>query len=834
MQDGAWTGDAGEAVEELQAYLSDQVAPLLVVDSVELLLSESATLGAGAIRSWIGAQSRSPTQQQLSLGDYLFHAIKKIQLLGRLKLVNGDRLTAYVGSLVEILISEAREEERGALRAMLQQASEGEASFAATAQRLHRPVGSAVEGGPATPSQVVNAELAANMRQFSQLLGRLGAASAAGGGTDAAGSMAAIAPQLLAAAVQSARSQPELEQHFASLSRAGLMTQVRLSDVFTTLSSSVPNWFVADPQAAVAAQSAPLAAMHRIVSLAGDAERTRAHFRELLKTAARDFNEGSLARALQVLEVARRLLAEGKVDKTGADLILSTAADDLDHAQLMAQATQPAAVPLLRRLMDSYPALTASGLLLALDDEPDRSRRRLWLALLEAHGVPARQTALDRLERSFADAENGTLVAWQQRNFVYLLHRIRPPVGDDPTREIRLCARCAELGGLAPLVREALINLGLRQHPDAEAVLRQRLRQIEGFLATPAGAPQDPVELRRFLGLVVSGLVRQGSREARRAVADHGLEQKAHLGDTLERLGELGTQDLADDPELVARLLAALRTQLPMRVLGLSIRRHDGAHHFVRALHGTRSESVRQVFTDLAQRFPAEPFGQDAAAALAGWTLPPPAATEPTAVASAAAQPAAQPGPAVSLAGDLEAFGLPELLQTLLQTEASGRLVLRDRAGGVIGEILLRQGMMRDVRVRDLPNPDGFYQLVEAPQPGTFEFTRQPVEAVPAGPCRELMSLMMEGMRRYDELQRSRAFAPDHGYLRATGSRPTPPEDSDGAFVRMLWTRVKDGATPRQCEETVPADSYRIRALLVHWLDDGALVLREEAENAPP
>src|SRR6185436_2912498 len=123
---------------------------------------------------------------------------------------------------------------------------------------------------------------------------------------------------------------------------------------------------------------------------------------------------------------------------------LGTAHEELDAAQLMAQTQQAGNLPLLRRLLNFYPALTSEGLLRMLDNEPDRAKRRLWLALLEAHGLPARQHALDRLEASFGDAGNAAHVAWLQRNFVYLLHRIRPAHGDDPVREVRLVARCTE------------------------------------------------------------------------------------------------------------------------------------------------------------------------------------------------------------------------------------------------------------------------------------------------------------------------------------------------------------------------------------------------------
>src|SRR4029079_7285077 len=90
------------------------------------------------------------------------------------------------------------------------------------------------------------------------------------------------------------------------------------------------------------------------------------------------------------------------------------------------------------------------------------------------------------------------------------------------------------MGLPAPLVREGLIDLGLRHHSEAEAVLRARLEQIEKLLEQPGGAAPDAPELLRMLALIVSGLARQGTTSARRTVVEHGLKQRPALGDTLE------------------------------------------------------------------------------------------------------------------------------------------------------------------------------------------------------------------------------------------------------------------------------------------------------------
>jgi hypothetical protein len=93
----------------------------------------------------------------------------------------------------------------------------------------------------------------------------------------------------------------------------------------------------------------------------------------------------------------------------------------------------------------------------------------------------------------------------------------------------------------------------------------------------------------------------------------------------------------------------------------------------------------------------------------------------------------------------------------------------------------------------------------------------------------------MEGMRRYDELQRARALVPDHAFISPTGARPVPfPEESDGGFIRDVWTRVKEGTTPLEIQGAVAADAYRVRALLGHWLTQGAVEIRQAGATPPP
>ena len=91
----------------------------------------------------------------------------------------------------------------------------------------------------------------------------------------------------------------------------------------------------------------------------------------------------------------------------------------------------------------------------------------------------------------------------------------------------------------------------------------------------------------------------------------------------------------------------------------------------------------------------------------------------------------------------------------------------------------------------------------------------------------DIMPLVMEAARRYDELRRASALVPDGVSLKPTGAKPSAlPGAKDVRFLRAVWTQACSGSTPEQCEAAVTADSYRIRALLAHWVEEGSLQLK--------
>ena len=166
-------------------------------------------------------------------------------------------------------------------------------------------------------------------------------------------------------------------------------------------------------------------------------------------------------------------------------------------------------------------------------------------------------------------------------------------------------------------------------------------------------------------------------------------------------------------------------------------------------------------------------------------------------------------------------------MQSLAEAQVSGTLTLKSPKGDPFATIILRQGKLKSCQTGRLFADEAFYQLLERPLPGTFLLVRLPegTRETQSGTLREVLPLSLEGLRRYDEFQLAGAIVPDDMMLKPTDVKPTAHKDeTDGILVKDLWTAVGQGATARQCESAVAADSYRIRRMLVHWVEQGSLV----------
>jgi len=795
-----------EALSELQQYLSDAIAPLVVADSVKLLMEAPPALTADEIRTWTVSQFRRVGAGAV-LSDYLYHALRKIHLLGEFTLVPKDALAGFLTELEAMVIELCPEEDRELLRENLTHLGEAHDALTSATPLLHRMDEVGESGARKDASSLAGDRIGRRLAQLAERLARIPAAADGGG---ALAGRADLVAQLLTLAAGNASDSEDFRAARAQLRERGL--DAPMEQVFRALSRRLPNWVApvdADAPGVPVARTA--AAMERMVTLEHDPREGARRFQELVEAAIDQFNSGSLARAVTMLDLAASILAERKVDAAFVQGFREQAHELLDSRQLRRLAEEPQLHEMLRRAMGFFPALTAERLLDRLQQEDAREKRRLLLSLVEVHGTRARECALQRLGESVTTF--GSKDSFYQRNLLYLLRRLPRSPEAPIERELELLLRLSQLGQPLPLVKEAIANLGQLKDERAERALIARISEFEQELLKPSVRGRDPAELSSALDRAVFALARFATATAWRAVVNHGLKRQPQLGDTAARLAALAGQDLSGDPVVVHRLTVALAAEVPHKLFGFVMHRRTAPlMRLIEALSATPTPEVRSALADIVKRFPDEEFGRASAKALAGAEVP------VKAEAPAAA----------SLAGDLEVFGLPNLLQNLAQSELTGVLTISDPLGQPVGAITLDGGKLRTSTCGNLRGDDALFQLFERPTPGLFTFVHRR-EALTdtdphAGVPRELVPLFFEGMRRYDEFQQAAALVPDYACLKPSGVKPTrPPDEDDQGLLHEVWKRATGGAAALQCEADLPVDSYRVRRLLAHWVEEGSL-----------
>ncbi len=645
------------------------------------------------------------------------------------------------------------------------------------------------------------------------------ARSQAGINTSLMGAETAILSRIIDEVATSARSSSDLNNQLRYLKDFGVSS---LGDgVFRALSGSLPDWAPSEAPSTQAGDAPPLSGaaqtMRKVMDLSKDPGELNERFRELISTAIEQFNGGSIGRAVTVIDLANRMISQKEVDASLAANIIDQASQTLDEDQLRKYSENDEKRLLLRRLLTFFPTLQIDNLMQDLIVETRRDRRRLILRLLMIHGDETRGRAIKILGESLSG--NVPQPWYVQRNLIYLIRSIPPSEEHDVDKEIDLLVRSSVPGGELPLLREALTALGQIDHPRSVKTLVARVSDLEDVLLQKGKAAHNASEIQSLLDTAVKALVRFDNKEARECVVTHGLKRRPEFGDTLSRLAMLSGQDLSDDPATVNRVVEAIKAELPVKVFGVSVktsRKTQNIGNLLDSLSGTDIPKVRMVYDSIVRRFPGEQFANAAAKAMTRLdnktTLDQPTdSTETT----------------TSLSGDLALFGLPNLMQNLADSRLEGILTVLDDSGNSTASITLRDGMMIDASAGDLTADTAIYQLLERPILGRFIFVNQPVdssrkEGGTTGIA--VMSLLMEGMRRYDEFNRAAAIIPDEGQFAATGKQPTGlPDEDDANFVNGIWVQATQGKTPIEVEKEVGVDGYRVFRLFEHWVNEGAL-----------
>lgn len=843
MKQPAIPPEVAEALHELQLYFADTMPPLMAVDAVETLMNQPPALTGEVINGWAAGQYQG-RGASVPFSDLLFHAVKKIHLLGEYKLVDAVRIERFIASLAPIVEQLCPPGDRDFFRTNLSRIGLSPALLTSHTAPIYRQAGSesplAVPpparlpgaaaglptfGGLAVPGATGSALTAAaatataatarateqmveGLRRFEMLLARIAPAVPASAGPSPA------PPALVSEAASHAKNEAELLASLAKI--GGLGYDTAPSSVVRALGQSLPEWGVAPPSGPDASSPGALSAMGRYISMADPSEGLR-RYKEMLQTAIEQANDGSLARAVLMFELADRLVAERKVDKSTADPLRSSMGAGLDVDRLRAAGEKPEKRILVRSILAFFPATSVRGLLEALKTEERRDGRRNLLALLDVHGLPAREAALSDLAKAVEDP-HGAPDWYYLRNLLNVLRRVPRPEGASPEGELGFLDLLAGKEQPAALAKEALFNIGQIKHPKAETLLVEKLKRLETLRIGEEASQYSHEELDQLLDRATSGLVRIGTPGAIRAIVEHSLKRDARLGDSMPRLAQLSTIDLTVDPPSLETLLRALEKEIPRKVFGLMVKEESPRLvQYVAALSGTPAPSVRELLGDLSRKFAEKELGRAATKALG-------------ALVSLEASRKEKEPTALGMTGDLEVFGLPMLTQTLAQSESTGTLLMKPKDGSPPATLTLEAGRVRHAAHGALKGAEAVYQLLERPLEGTFQFVRKP--AVRSAddafqPASDIIPLLFEGMRRYDELRRACELVGDAVRLSPTGKKPSlPSHENDGNLVRTVWAGAAAGATALQLERASSVDAYRIRRLLAHWVEEGAMEAR--------
>ena len=239
--------------------------------------------------------------------------------------------------------------------------------------------------------------------------------------------------------------------------------QVGTADVFRALASSLPAWVMpaASGWQAAAPASPALDAMRRMVAEAGDPLEAAGDFRSSCAPLSRDSmkalcrRRSRRSRPRSCSSAKRRSTRHRRSGRRKGD-------EAFDADRLKVAAESPAQHPSLRKLLGFFTALSPAGLLDQLGREDKRERRRLLLALLEAHGPAAREAAFEALAAPFREV---AVEEWYlRRNCLYLLRKIPRPAEAPLEAEVEVTVRHAELRLPPLLLREAVANLGTLRH----------------------------------------------------------------------------------------------------------------------------------------------------------------------------------------------------------------------------------------------------------------------------------------------------------------------------------------------------------------------------------
>jgi hypothetical protein len=778
-------------------YLDDEIPPAAASYALATLMAQPPDVLMQQVATWTAEQSQA---RSMAPRELLLLALKKIYVTGELQFLDREAVANYLDRVTGVALRLCPDADRDRLRSELSTMRMSRATTASLQQTV-APARMPTLSGVALPGDG-EAQAA---KQYSLIFDRLTREREQAGPTGAVADPQAIAQLLSMAATRSQTSQ-QLNQYLDQLRPLAGGGE---GNVFVILGGAMPSWDVGNLLPGSARPPSQVGAMEKIIDLAESPEVAMKRFRELVTAAVEKFNQGALGAAVWMLDVAEDSIPEKKLETVAVDQFRAEAVEMISAVQLRKYAENKSRHAAVRIVLEFFPTLRLETLFRNLRGEERAERRRSFLGFIEAYGVIGRDFALEELE---LELMHPALETYYLRNLIYLLHRISRESQETIGREFEALTKASEPGQLIWVIKEAATALGLIRTDAAVKLLTTRLAQFEATLLRNDTSLYPIGEMQKLLDRIIGALARIGTSPALLTIARHGMKANPPLGDTRARLAGLAQYDLSFDEGTVNVLLKALREEIPGKLLGrLMPKKQDSMVRLMEALSGTRSEETEEIFGDIARRFPDHDVGRAAAQVLAKWS--------PGEVAARAEA-------ATTLAGELEFFGLPSVIQSLAEMRATGMLTITNKQKLPVAKMVFTDGKFLNAQMGHIRGDEALYQTLERPVPGAFAFVPYPPEKLGSDIVpREVMGLLLEGMRRNDELQRFIALVPDEMVLTKTSVKPTPhEEESDPTLSRELWIKASSGSSIAECERQLATDSFRVRRLVAHWLEQGALV----------
>src|SRR5436305_1926035 len=535
------------ALGDLGRYLRDEIPPSGAADALARLMAQPPEILMQHVGTWSAEQSRA---QARPVSELLLHALQKVSAPAELGLLDREAMANYLDRVSTLAIRLCPAEERNHLRASI------------SAMRIEKITSAGiipiVMPAAPQPATIVPADDPLSARRFSLIMDRLTQQGVQPGAQPDTHAVA----QLLTLAAARSQTGGQLDAYLEQLRP---LTGGKEGNIFVILGGALPGWDPTTLAGGTAKPPAQVGAMEKIIDLAQEPASAMKRFRELVAAAVEKFNDGALAAAVWMLDVANDSITEKKLDAGAVDHVRGEAVESINAAQLRKYAENRGRHAALRLVLGFFPTLALGELFRRLRGEERAERRRSLIGYVEAWGAVGREAAVDELERELERLDVDT---YYLRNLIYLLHRVQRASDDSVPRELELLTRASARGQNIYVIKEAATALGQIALENSVKLLTLRLAEFEAMLLRGDTGDVPAAEAQKLLDRIVGALARIGSPAALLTIARHGMRANPAVGDTRARLAALAQHDLSFDAATTSVLVKAVRDELPALLLG--------------------------------------------------------------------------------------------------------------------------------------------------------------------------------------------------------------------------------------------------------------------------